>query len=302
MLKGENMKRLFTTRATLLTGLILSACGGPSLSVSVLEPAEFNVSSATQLVLGDGLGRPLAKDLSAEILESLVAQDNYFSFAERTDLALDPINNTLNGTLAENAAIVRIDVAEFYIVESVENEVVTDEQGEELVIQTPTLEARVLLEVSLAHNDGTAIMNQVLYEGVASLNLNEVSQNAVVRDSEIYAAALEAALEPFLTDITPSVREHRIALDDSEEALHEAVQQANARSFDSAQRLFEAHLESKPESAAALYNLGVILDAQSRFESALEKYDAAIALSPKALYQTTLRDCLERITLRDAMR
>ena len=286
------MKRLITL-APLFAGLLIAtACGPPSLSLAVLEPAEFHVLDTTHLIIGESLGRPLAKELSAAALEDLIREDNYFSLVQNARIQRD--------ALLEHEALLRLDVVEFFIHEDLENRILEDERGLEFTTQTPVLRAQVLLEISLMQKQAS-IMEKVLYEGIATFDLDGPDSSAIVRDSELYRAALYGALESFLNDITPRIQEHSIPLDDSDENLKEAVSNARARSFSKASKQFEEYLGQNPSASEAHYNIGVILDAQSRFEEAMLRYDEAIKLNPKPLYINTRSSCAERVYFRDSL-
>ncbi|MBM4381371.1 MAG: hypothetical protein FJ086_19040 [Deltaproteobacteria bacterium] len=91
--------------------------------------------------------------------------------------------------------------------------------------------------------------------------------------------------------ITPNEYSDHVRIDDGEQALAPVVKLMKDGQLPAARAALEAHLQAKPGSAAAAYNLGVLDEADGNLAAARGRYAQAQGLAPSSLYA----DGLERV-------
>jgi tetratricopeptide (TPR) repeat protein len=177
---------------------------------------------------------------------------------------------------------VRVDVIEW----DVEQTQLADEDGEQQAAQV----ASVTLQVTVADGSGALRLKERTYQG------NVVIEEGVAPEREPLAEAASLAAASFLEDISPTRRSDVVRLDDSDgdqAALLRGVTDKGLPPRKAAVRL-RKYLRSHENNAVALYNLGVMLDAQGKHDDALRSYDAAMKINTRDYYQATREGCARR--------
>ncbi len=91
----------------------------------------------------------------------------------------------------------------------------------------------------------------------------------------------------------------RAIWDDSNEAVKPGIALADAKDFEGAMASWQAVVDADPNNAAALFNIGQVLEVQARDQEAAEVYERALALAPKnSQYRLYLGRAKERAGLR----
>ncbi len=271
---------------------------GPSVGSSYFAPAEINVGNTKRLVLTDGYGRMQAQEDVALILIEAARGQQYFAVDAWTREAdIDIRDHQASLTAAPHARsadelFVRFDVLEWFSEsDTVTREVTTTVDGiEQTTFETVVHQtARVLLAATMIDDTGRVLAVERLYEGTAETDDDNRTE------AELQHLAAEAAVQTFLTDITPRENPYSIPLDDEDEAQSHIIDAAIGGALETALANAKLYVEQKPENASAHYNLAALLDVSHRFEAALSAYDSAITLGAKDFYATSRGACAKRL-------
>jgi tetratricopeptide (TPR) repeat protein len=274
-----------------LLALLASACA-PRLYVNVLQPAPVNLGPAKKLTVFETQGRKTARDAVLQELQLQARNNGYFTFTDRSEegitVQFTGRNVTLSAPQAPDEVGLRIDVIEWNA--DKEQEQTKDKKG------NPALKdhwlGRVLLQITAFNPQGRSFIAEKEYKAQARDDNDE--------DAAILAAARDA-VAALLEDFTPTYVQKEIRLDDEEEAQRPVIDLARSGDTPKAVESEKQLLAKSPNSAVAIFNLAVLLDAQGLYKDALPLYDQAIKLRSKDFYFEVRRDCAQRLANAEAL-
>ena len=140
---------------------------------------------------------------------------------------------------------------------------------------------RATLNATCAHR-GQAVLTQEFY----SSDTAELSPSASLE--LLQARTLEHVTEQMAHNvsyaITPPEYADYVALDDSEKALEPMVRRIQDGQLAAARTELEGYLATHAQSAAAVYNLGVLDEAEGNLDGARARYAQANGLKAKDMY------------------
>lgn len=113
-----------------------------------------------------------------------------------------------------------------------------------------------------------------------------------VPDVNLLAYCIDGAVDSFVADLYPRWVDESFRLED-EGPLEPIVKLAAAGDLDGAEALVRKVLETQPENAKAIYDLGVVFTARGQLEQARDAFKAAAERDPK--YKFYLRAADQRI-------
>lgn len=289
---------LVATFALLLT----AGCAPPRLKFVHHLPGEIAVPRATQLSLVQitGLDDDVAsfyRDLQAE-----VAAGGYFTLQDRTydglSLDTDGESATLRQDaeeveLPENEAGLRVDLLGLDVREGLVD------RGALFGRQDGVI-GSINLVVTMVQHDGTPIMITVPFYASCG---DSYEQETVRSDSSLRSCASRDAARELVRRITPIPFRQSISLEGSGKALEPIFEAVKKDDLRTAMLLAEAYRQENPEDPVAIFNVAVLLDALGSYESALTRYDEAIARVPRThpRYRTARFGCQQRMAAQKAM-
>lgn len=114
-------------------------------------------------------------------------------------------------------------------------------------------------------------------------------------DTAALGRAADRLVSAVLKHITPHTVVSEVRLDKSDKAQRKLLKVARNGNVSAAEKDLRAYLGSHPGSAAAQYNLAVMLDALGRYDEALPLYDSAIAaVGERRYYLDAKAGCAQR--------
>lgn len=272
--------------------LLMTACTS-YITVQSRRPGAVNVGSLDTLVMLDGEGRRSATEFVAQELPRMARESGYFRIVDKSEsgitLSLAGRTATVeNATeeIEENAAYLKVDVLDWSSDKS--SNTSTNSKGQQTTVTT--INAQVVLAVTLAGPDGKAILAEKDYEGTSSSSSKDITKDDVIE------AAGKNAIAQLLADITPITVKSRVRIDDSDKAQKPFIKTAEAGNFSQAVDDLKGYIGMNENSASAYYNLGVFLDAMGNYGEAMGAYDKAIELSGGSIdyYSSARAECARR--------
>ncbi|MBN1207833.1 MAG: tetratricopeptide repeat protein [Myxococcaceae bacterium] len=285
----------------LLIPLALAGMVGcsPKLRVNVLQPAPVNLGASKQLTVVESTGRRSARE---KVVGELIRQargDGYFTVTDRSEEGISVKvagrNVTVSGGQgqgqAPNEIGMKIDILEWTAnSESIPEQ--RDAKGKVTQEAATLWKGKVLLGVTAFDAQGKAFLAETEYAG---------SSEKFKTEEEAAAVAGATAVRNLLNMITPRYVQRDIRLDDEDEGQKPIIEVAKGGNLDRASTELKAYLETHPQNPAALYNLAAMLDAQGRYEEALELYNQAISQSTKDFYVQMKSECAQRLANQQAL-
>jgi tetratricopeptide (TPR) repeat protein len=272
----------------------------PSLKVNVLQPARVNLGASQRLSIVQTEGRRGARDF---LIEELLRQGRagaYFQVADRSEegIVVKPAGRSVqvlsSGTGAPQAPDevgLRMDVLDWDADQKSRMVEEKDKEGNVVEREVQYYEAKVAVSITLFNMEGKAALSEQEYEAV----VENAKKDGALED------AARTVVYRLLTDITPRYVTKYIRLDDEDEAQKPIIEVARNGNVPRAITEMEAYTQANPQSAAALYNLAVMLDATGRYEEALDLYTRAITLSSKDFYVSMKSECARRLADQQAL-
>jgi hypothetical protein len=283
--------------ALVLVGSGLSGCVS-MLTIESLEPGRVNLGAARSMVILAGEGRRSARETVYNQLISEARRTGYFTVTDRSE---DGIQVTVAGRSATasgggfvpnpSEVYLRIDVIEWDARR--DTSTTRDAQGRSTTTTVTT--AKVLLAITAFDAQGMAPLAETEFEGTMQ------SSNPNDPEEMLLEQAAAVAIGRFLGEVTPRRVARRVQLDDSEEAMKPIIDVAVAGNLARAADEFLAYSSANPNSAAAAYNLAVVLDAMGRYSEAMVWYDRALQLGNKSFYSSARASCAARMASAQAL-
>jgi hypothetical protein len=267
--------------------LSLSAgCATPSMTMQVRAPHAVAFEGADKLVLVDGEGLVEARQLANRAVAG--ASSGAFVVTNRgpegIKLQLHPDRTaTVDDPkpIGPTHMYVRVDPVVWLI-----DSVVDPQQP-----ATTVLNARVVLQVSMASHDGKVRMREQAYEGRASSVASPTTN-----PTQLLAQAAQLAATAFIVDIKPITKKYIVPFDhtDSGQArILDGTEKGPITASIEAMRKYISY--SNENNAIAHYNLAVMLDYNRQYTEAIKEYDQAMSFSvARPFYPESRLGCLER--------
>jgi hypothetical protein len=284
-----------------LVPLALIAAAGctPNIRVNVLKPAPVNLGSAKAISVVETTGRRSAREhVVAEMIKQ-ARSDGFFTVADRSEegISVKVSGRTVtasggkgSGQRADEIGM-KIDILDW----SANSETVPeqrDDKGNVTSKEHKVWKGKVLLGVTAFNSQGQAYLAETEFEGQPV--------EAETEEGAIKAAA-NWAVQKVLRTVTPRYEQQYIRLDGDDEGQKQIIEVAKAGNLDRASTELKSYLDGNPKNPAALYNMAVLLDAQGKYQEALDLYTQAIQQSTKDFYVDMKTKCAQRLADQQAM-
>jgi tetratricopeptide (TPR) repeat protein len=152
---------------------------------------------------------------------------------------------------------------------------------------------KVLLAVTAFNASGKTFLAETEFAGMP---IQQDTENGAIR------TAMAAAVNKVVSSITPRYVQKTIRMDGDDEGQKQIIEVAKGGNLDQAGTELKAYLDKNPSNPAALYNMAVILDAQGKYQEALDMYTKAISNSTKDYYVAMKAECAKRLADEQAMK
>lgn len=272
--------------------LPLASCATAGVDIVSLRPAAIDPRGGDRLVLVDGEGRRTGRAEVADLMREEV-RGSFYSFDDRGDdgvkLVLVGKTATVEGQTKAprtDEIYVRIDV----LVWEAAPVVLRSENEDGVVVEEPGIHGRADLQITVADASGVVLMREKEYRGLADI----VDDGRAFPD-RVIAEAARGALRGFLAEITPSPLRERVLFDAGDPGQQKALDRAAKEPLKTTERSLRRYLKKNENNAIAMFNIGVVLDAQGRFEEALKSYDSALAIVVRDGWREARAACAGRL-------
>lgn len=277
---------------SLMAVVALFAASGcaPKLYVNVLQPSPVNLGAAKQLSIMQTEGRRSARERVIQEIASRARSDGYFTVTDRSEEGITvkiagrtvDVSQGKGGPQRPDEIGLRIDVLDWSA--NRDSQTTRDTKGREY---TRTFyRANVLLGVTAFNQEGKTYLAEKEYRGEMSSDVSE--------DQAINAAAV-VAVKSLLNEITPTYVQKAIRLDNDDDSQKPIIEMAKNGDTNRAMQEERAVVQKNPNSAPAVYNLAVLLDALGAYNEAIGYYDQAIKLVSKDYYVEMKTECAKRL-------
>ena len=272
--------------------LALASCATAGVDIVSLRPAAIDPRGGDRLVLVDGEGRRTGRAEVADLLREEV-RGSFYSFDDRGD---DGVKLLLVGKTASvegqskaprtDEIYVRIDV----LVWEAAPVVLRSENEDGVVVEEPGIHGRADLQITVADATGVVLLREKEYRGLA-----DVVDDGRAFPERVIAEAARGALRGFLAEITPTPLRERVQYDVGDPGQKKVLDRAAKEPLKATERSLRRYLKKNENNAIAMFNIGVALDAQGRFEDALQSYDSALDIVVRAGWRETRAACAGRL-------
>lgn len=277
----------------LVTGCI------PMIRVDVMQPARYNLGASKQLSVVETTGRRSAREVVVAQLMQRARGDGHFTATDRSEegISVKVAGQTVTATGGKGTPQrpdeigLRIDVLEWSANSETKPEV-RDSKGKVTQKERKVWMGKVLLGVTAFNASGKAYLAETEFDGEPV--------EAETEEEAIKAASM-VAVNKMMSAITPRRVQKQIRMDGDDEKLKPIIEVAKAGNLDRAGTELKGVLEKEPNNPSALYNMAVILDAQGKYEEALDHYTKAISNSTKEYYVDMKAECAERLANQQAL-
>jgi tetratricopeptide (TPR) repeat protein len=277
----------------------LGAGCAPTLSFISYEPGMIEPRGARRFVIVDGEGKVRAREHVADILADEL-HGGWFKVKDRSDERIKLVLTDKRATLVpddargigEDDMWLRADVVDWRIGAGVDQS--TTQDGK--TVLTPVVRAEVVLQLSIADDDGRLLMREQEFAGAA-----EAPVGPALLERDLLEQAARQAVRQFVANVEPRRLSWKLQLDDSDDGQKVIIAGAKDGAIATARKALERYVKRAPNNAAAHYNLAVLLDAQGASRKALDHYDAAIELGAQDFYFAAREGCSRRAAALDAL-
>lgn len=296
----SDLRSLRTGLLVLAAGLLASACT-TTVPIRSTRPGPVALGGVHHLVILDGEGH---RDARETVFRELGRQARSGGWFTVDDLSEDGHNVRVEGRqarvrprypLEEEAAGLRLEIQEWQVSRNSDTDATQTGRDEVKPEMARNLRGNVRIAVTLFDAWGNVLLSERSYAGTSSGTVGEATRGEVIDRSAADAVAR------LLADLTPRsvIQEVRLdSGDDGQEAILAIAEDGNTAI---AARRMRAYAAGHPQSAAAAYNLAVLLDALGERHEALAWYDRALELGAQGYYASARTACLERIADTNAL-
>ena len=278
--------------------LALATACVPTIRVNVLQPAPVNLGASKQLSIFETSGRRSAREEVVGELTRQVRADGYFTLTDRSEegISVKVAGQTATASGAKtpqrpDEIALKVDILNW---DSEHQDIAEqkDKKGNITQQAKRVYTGKVLLGVTAFNASGKTFLAETEFTGEPS---PEDSENQAIR------AAMQIAVRKIVGAITPHYVQKSIRLDGDDEGQKPIIEVAKGGNLDQAGKELSDYLQKNPQNPAALYNMGVIYDAQGRYQEALDLYTRAISLSTKDYYVQMKTECSQRQAAQEAL-
>lgn len=271
----------------------------PTLSFISYEPGIIEPRGARRFVIVDGEGKVRAREQVSDILADEL-HGGWFKVKDRSEEHIKLVLTDKRATLVpddargigEDDMWLRADVVGWRIGAGVDQSQTKDGK----VVLTPVVRAEVVLQMSIADDDGRVLMREQEFAGAA-----EAPVGPALLERDLLETAARQAVRQFVANVEPHRLAWKLQLDDSDDGQDVILEGAKDGAIATARRALERYVKRNPNNAAAHYNLAVLLDAQGAARKALGHYDEAIDLGARDYYFSAREGCSRRVAALDAL-
>ena len=292
-----------------LAMLALLAVGGTGcttyMNIRTLRPAAYNLHPIRQIVLVQGAGRDKTLQVAANEFMGQASSRGHFGVedARGQSLRIRTSRNTgaeLVPTPDPNrgAAYIQINIVDWSALPAMvsRNVTVTLEDGSAVTRAqlAPVLRGTARIGVTLLAPDGKTLILRQEFTGVSEVDVTIPPPPAA-------AIAGRNAVAQLLSAITPRSVTSSVKLDRKDKGTLPFIELSRAGNIQGAADGLEQYVREHPNSAAAFYNLAVMLDALGQYDVALRHYDKAITLGGRRWYRDGRLSCARRLAERERL-
>jgi len=277
----------------------LAAACVPSIRVNVLQPAPVNMGASKQLSVFETSGRRSAREECVAELIRQVRADGWFTLTDRSEegITVKVAGQTATATGAKtpqkaDEIALKIEILNW---DSERKDIPEQRDSKGKITQEAKTAyvGKVLLGVTAFNANGKTYLAETEYAG---------EQTPEETESQAVKSAAKGAIWKLVQSITPHYVQKSIRMDGDDEGQKQILEVAKGGNLDQAGTELKAYLDKNPSNPAALYNMAVILDAQGKYQEALDLYTKAITNSTKDYYVQMKTECTQRLAAQEAMK
>lgn len=267
-------------------------CATPGVNIVTLRPGSIEPKGADRIVLVDGEGRRKGREEVADLMRE-EARGGFYSFDDRGDDGVKMVLVGKEGKIEgntkgarSNELYVRIDV----LVWEASPAIIKSETQDGTIVEEPGIHGRADLQMSVIEADGTVLMTERPYLGIA-----DVVDDGRSLPERVIEQAARTAIRGFLNEISPVRMTETVRYDDGDPGQEKILKRSLKDPLNMVERDFRRYIKKNDGNAIAIYNLAVVLDAEGKFEAALEKYDEAMKIVVRPQWRETREACAQRL-------
>jgi len=288
---------------------ILAGCG-PSVSVTHLVPAPYNLGPATSIVLVEVDGDPAVRSNLARRFVSTVQSDGVFRIGDATG-ARTRLSELGEGEAARSAkgfrnawpadVYAKVDLADLTSRQRSERRMEKGKDGQEHERRRFWAEASCGVDVRLVDGRTGRLLASYRSEEIRTGYKRDVWDPSQLRLAE--ADALDAAVRTAVDQFTPRRERDAIFLEGDAPEAAAGLARIDAGDLSGARRLWETALSRFPQDPRLHFNLGAVSESLGDRKAAREYYDDAIRLAPgEERYRRALQTLEQRERDAEALR
>ena len=284
--------RSFAFIAAAVIFMLTQACA-PGMQVTRLAPSYYNLGNTKRVAVLEVNGDQQAAAQVITNLQKRVMNDGYYTLVVATGRGASFVVNTPGGTIEIGEAR-RIVDADVYVNAYVTAYDYRESEVEDKKVIRYRPEGTTRINFQVVKADGRVIVFRD-YDGSHSGTSYEAGKKPSQSPAAVLDAAIRSAVGSFAYDITPRKVTERIVFDDTLEILKPGIKLAENGDLEGAEREWTNLLTQNPNTAGAMYNIGVLLETRGDFEKAAQNYRSAIELGGLPLYQEALDNMNRRL-------
>jgi len=265
------------------------------VNVRSAVPASFNYGASRNLVLVHATGRKIYREELITELNTQLKGSAWWLFEDKRDSGIEikigkntarisPANKGPNSV----QVYIRID---FHSLNVKSKEIIQEVEKDGKVQKERYIryKAKAIFSVTTLDGKGRMLMGEREYIGLATERGS--------KDDKLTAQkkAIQNGVSALLSDITPTFKNDKVAVDDKQEDQKQIVKMISNGKYPEAAKALRKFLLRAPNRPDLHYNLAVVTEAMGDYPTALKHYDIAVKYGKKGFYQTSRDKCAQRM-------